>query len=122
MAVIYAFGDSITYGAWDVAGSGRASRLRVWIDAKADKDAEYYCLLYNLGIPGETTRGLVKRFETEIKARDRDSENENAVFIFAFGANDSALLDNEGNFAVSIDEFGSNLAGVIEKAKTISKK
>ncbi|MBU6427091.1 SGNH/GDSL hydrolase family protein [Patescibacteria group bacterium] len=119
MAVIYAFGDSITYGAWDIKNSGWATRLRAYLDDIQEKNPNYYGLFYNLGIPGETTDGLVKRFENETNARER--EGEEAVFIFAFGANDAAFLAAQNKFRVSKEDFWTNLETVIKKALDISK-
>lgn len=120
MAIIYAFGDSITYGAWGVKSSGWATLLRQYLDDLQEKNPDYYCLLYNLGIPGETTVGLLNRFDDETNARGR--EGEEAIFIFAFGANDAAFLASDNKFRVSKDEYEGNLSNILEKADKISKK
>ncbi len=120
MAVIYSFGDSITYGAWGIKSSGWATLLRQHLDELQEKNPDYYALFYNLGIPGETTAGLVKRFENETRARVRETDK--AVFIFAFGANDAAFLPLENKFRVSKEEFEKNLTSVLEKASQISEK
>ena len=120
MAVIYAFGDSITYGAWDIEKSGWAARLRVFLDEKQQKDPSFYGLFYNLGIPGETTEGLIKRFVQETQARGRGGEE--AIFIFAFGANDNAYLVSKERFRVPKETYISNLDEVITKAQVISPK
>ena len=120
MAVIYAFGDSITYGAWDIEKSGWATRLRVFLDEKQQKDPSLYYLLYNLGIPGETTEGLVARFADETEARGRG--NQEVIFIFAFGANDNAYLVSKERFRVPKETYISNLDDVITKAQAISSK
>jgi lysophospholipase L1-like esterase len=120
MAIIYSFGDSITYGAWDVERSGWAARLRQYLDDLQEKNPDYYCLFYNLGIPGETTDGLVKRFENETNARK--SEREEPVFIFAYGANDSAIHSVENKFRVSREAFKDNLKQTIKKASAFSEK
>ena len=118
--IIYAFGDSITYGAWDIKHSGWATRLRQFLDYLQEKNPKYYGLFYNLGIPGETTDGLVKRFENETNARGRKGEQ--ALFIFAFGANDAAFVAAENAFRVSIEQFESNLENILKKAQSISRK
>jgi acyl-CoA thioesterase I len=115
MAVIYCFGDSITYGAWDIKEGGWVTRLRNYFDELQLKDQTKYFLSYNLGIPGETTDGLVKRFEGELNARER--EGEDAIFIFAFGANDSVFLPSKNGFRVSKNRFVSNLETVYDIAK-----
>jgi len=122
MAVIYAFGDSITYGAWGIKNSGWAAQLRRFLDEKQAKDPDFYALFYNLGISGETTNGLIKRFDPELNARKRDGDEGEAIFIFAFGANDAAYLDETKEFRVSIESFRSNLDSVISKATLVSPK
>jgi lysophospholipase L1-like esterase len=42
MAQIFCFGDSITYGAWDVATSGWAQKLRAYLDKKQEEDDRLY--------------------------------------------------------------------------------
>jgi len=120
MAVIYCFGDSITYGEWDIEKSGWVGRLRDHLDDLQLNDHSLYFLAYNLGIPGETTDGLVKRFERELEARERDGEE--VIFIFAFGANDSVFLPSKKGFKVSKERFVLNLQTVIDSAGKISKK
>jgi lysophospholipase L1-like esterase len=122
MAVVYCFGDSITYGAWDIQGSGWVARLRRHLDELQEKDQSLYFLSYNLGIPGETTDGLVKRFQTEYLARAKEDGEEESVFFFAFGANDSVFFKSTNEFRVSKDRFVSNLQKVIDSAKSNSKK
>ena len=121
MSVIYAFGDSITYGEYDELGSGWANRLRLWVDSNQKKNhSNFFRLFYNLGIPGEDTSGLVARFDSELNARAH--ANEEKIFIFAYGANDSAFIFPENKFKLLPEEFATNLILVIEKAKKISEK
>ena len=119
MAVIYLFGDSITYGAWDIEGSGWTARLRKYLDEVQLKDDSKYYLCYNLGIPGETTDGLVGRFDRELSARERLGEE--AVFVFAFGANDSVHVPSMNGFRVPEDRFIRNMKAAIDSARTVSK-
>jgi len=57
-------GDSIVYGAWDEEKHGYVNRLME--DLKENNQVEN---IYGLGIPGETTAGLLKRIDTELKIR-----------------------------------------------------
>ena len=122
MPIIYAFGDSITYGSWDAKFSGWANRLRISMDKKHELDPDFWVLTYNLGIPGEKTSGLLKRFELEFSARIKEDRNEEQIFIFAYGANDSAFIPSQNKHRTSREEFESNLDQVIKKAKAISDK
>ena len=73
------WGDSIAYGAWDSAG-GWADRLRVYLHGREiDSRFEDYYWVYNLGIPGETSSDLAKRFEAELLPRTPH------VALFAIG-------------------------------------
>ncbi|HNV12863.1 MAG TPA: SGNH/GDSL hydrolase family protein [bacterium] len=122
MAQIFCFGDSITYGAWDVAGSGWAQGLRMYLDKKQEEDDGLYFLIYNLGIPGETTDGLINRFLSETKARIREERQEENIFIFAYGANDAAVIPSQNKFRVDIKNFENNLENVIDQAKKFGNK
>ena len=123
MAQIFCFGDSITYGAWDVANSGWAQKLRMYLDKKQEEDDSLYFLTYNLGIPGETTNGLVNRFLSETEARIREDEDlEENIFIFAYGANDSAPIPSQNKFRVNAEDFKNNLKSVTDQAKKIGSK
>ncbi len=106
---ICVFGDSITWGAHDFEKGGWVERLKS------------YCLenhngvnVYNLGIPGNTTEDLLKRFENEAKTR------EPKVVIFAIGINDSLYMQTKGDYNVSLDKFKDNLSKLIEIARTIT--
>lgn len=118
--VIFAFGDSITYGASDFELGGWANRLRLFFDEKMERDENLNVHFYNLGIPGETTEGLTKRFQVEVEARLRpDFEN---AFIFAYGANDSAFLPEQKKFAVEANKFADNLNKATTEAQKYSSK
>lgn len=100
------FGASIAYGAYDLEKGGWANRLRIYLDNK-DYDGE----TYNLGISGDTTRGLLARLEAEASIR-----NPKAI-IFSIGTNDSTLLIKEGQNWVPIEEFENNLRQIFSQAK-----
>ena len=122
MAQIFCFGDSITYGAWDVANSGWAQKLRMYLDKKQEEDDSLYFLTYNLGIPGESTDSLVNRFLPETKARVREEKQEENIFIFAYGANDAAMIPSQNKFRVDAEDFKNNLENVVDQAKKFGNK
>lgn len=119
MAVIFAFGDSITYGSWDTVNGGWCSLLRKHVDQKNAKDPTAYIRLYNLGIPGDTTVEAVERFLPETKARLRDKEGN--VFVFAFGTNDACYIPHTGKFVVPVEQFTQNIELLVSEAKKISQ-
>ncbi len=120
MAVILAFGDSITYGSWSPIHTSWCSLLRAHMDSKFNGDYASYGRVYNLGIGGETTNEAVKRFLPEIQARLRNEEE--VVFIIAYGANDACFDSDKQSFRVPIEEFEQNMQQMVTDAKKISPK
>jgi len=98
MTRILVFGDSITYGNWDREG-GWVQRLRKFLDKRNLTDPDFYCLIYNLGISGNDTENLLKRFEFETEQRLK--EGEETIFIFAIGINDTQFLHSENSLKVA---------------------
>ena len=105
---IFIFGDSITYGAFDPEKGGWVSRLRSYLDNKDDFNAD----VYNLGISGDTTEDLLKRFDVGINRKKP------GMIIFAIGINDSAVysLEKKEN-RVELGKFKENIKTLIEKAR-----
>ena len=85
------FGDSIVWGAADTEKQGWVNRLAIYCSNNLD----YNCFIYNLGIPGETTTGLLKRLELESSARMPTK------IVIAIGTNDARIVkdtrDNRNN-------------------------
>ncbi len=112
MPVICIFGDSITYGAYDRESGGWVGRLRHHIDNSGQEG-----MVYNLGVDGETTNGLLKRLKIEIESRLGSvwRYDEQLTIVFAVGVNDSALRPKR---IISNHEFSEN----IRKLAAISRK
>lgn len=105
------FGDSITYGEYDGVFGGWVDILKRYALQKYNEGSNEL-ILFNLGIGGETTEGLVKRIPHEMKARN--SAEGNVVFL-AYGANDLAF--KEGNHTVNPEQFKANILTSIQVAK-----
>jgi len=114
---ILIFGDSITYGAWDGEG-GWVNRLRVFLDRVQMEKRLDYCLTYNLGVSGDTTHDVLKRFESEANRRLEDEKE--IVTIFSNFC-DPAIV-NKTNPKISEKEFRKNINEIIRKSKKFSKK
>ena len=108
---ILIFGDSITWGAYDLEQGGWATRLRNYFEAK-DNDMD----VYNLGVSGDITADFLERIEVESKSRDPN------LIIFAIGINDAQLIHSTNNLRVSLDEFQQNLAKLLVIAKKFTNK
>lgn len=100
-------GDSIVYGAWDEEKHGYVNRLRE--DLKENKKVEN---VYALGIPGETTAGLLKRLDSELTPRTPDT------IIIGIGINDTIYIKNKQQESINIKEFISNISKIIAIATT----
>lgn len=110
------FGDSITYGEYDGVSGGWVDILKRYA-LRTYNEGGKELILYNLGIGGETTEGLVRRISHEMKARN--SAEGNMVFI-GYGANDLAI--KEGVQAVEPERFKENIITAIHKAKQYAEE
>jgi lysophospholipase L1-like esterase len=120
MAQILVFGDSIAYGAGDEKEGGWVNRLKKVLDKGPFTSPDFYCLVYNLAISGDSLDDLLKRFEFETEQRLK--EGESTVFIFAIGINDSQFIQSQNNLRSSLPEFQNNLRDIIKLAKKYSSK
>lgn len=113
MTHIICFGDSITRGENDKDRGGWVDRLKSFYMKRFLELKDNEVCVFNMGIGGETTDGLLKRFIHEFDTRLlQDGTN---IVTFAYGANDIALLNNENT--VPAERFRSNLIYCIEYAK-----
>jgi len=106
---ICVFGASITWGASDVEKGGWVQRLRTFVEStKEDVD------IYNLGVSGDTTDDLLKRFKVECEARKPEK-----IFkiIFGIGTNDSQYILTKKHPKTTIEKFEENLETLISQAK-----
>ncbi|MET3035757.1 GDSL-type esterase/lipase family protein [Chryseobacterium sp. NRRL B-14859] len=110
------FGDSITYGEYDGVFGGWVDILKRYALQKFHEGNGDELILFNLGIGGETTEGLLKRLPHELEARN--SEDGNLVFL-SYGANDLAV--KEGIKVVDPEKFKNNIITAVKQAKQFSK-
>lgn len=110
--IMFAFGDSITYGMWEEHG-GWTERLRRKIAQRNITDDSFRCLLYNLGIPGDTAESLRQRMSGELTTRVR--EEFETVIVIGVGINDSALENNQARYTPNA--FRENITSLINVAR-----
>jgi acyl-CoA thioesterase I len=108
---IVIFGDSISWGAWDMEKGGWVNRL--WFQVAKRKES--YVQIYNQSIDGGTTETILKRFESEAEMREADA------LVFQTGENDAACLHEPNKFLVPPEKFKENLNEIIRKAKKITE-
>ena len=114
------FGASTTWGAWDLKG-GWVQRLRTSLDSKYLKSSSsdlYF--VYNLGISGDTTEDIIKRFDFELIQRNKET-NKN-IIILAIGTTDSVWDNNLNRLKTPREKLKSNISKLINKAKKYSDK
>jgi|SRR3989338_3362701 len=114
MKTILIFGDSIVYGASDEEKGGWINRLRLFLESNQDIE------VYNLGICGDNTKLVLKRFENEVNARWGQDDRE-LIIIFSVGANDTQYVKDMGN-RIKIGSFEKNIRLLKEKAEKYTKK
>jgi acyl-CoA thioesterase I len=111
MQAILCFGDSITFGKGDIAKRGWCGRLQASFENDADNR-----FVYNLGIPGDTTIGLLERLEIEACARARTKyDDDRSCTLIAIGTNDARL--NGGVPETPIEAFSKNIDAILTIAK-----
>lgn len=106
MQTLSIFGDSIVWGESDIINGGWVNHLRRYL-----VERNIILGLYNLGIDGDTSKGLFKRFDNEISIRATTN------IIIAVGINDSAYRKVLTNNETSPTEFANNIKALIKKAK-----
>ncbi|PIF46407.1 lysophospholipase L1-like esterase [Chryseobacterium sp. 52] len=108
------FGDSITYGEYDGVFGGWVDILKRYA-LQQFHEGSNELILFNLGIGGETTEGLLKRMPYEMAARN--SPDRNIIFI-GYGAND--LVVKSGNQLISPVQFRENIKTAVQQAQQYS--
>lgn len=120
MTNILVFGTSTTYGLWDIEG-GWVQRLRKFLDEKMiNSDYKHDYLIYNLGIGGDKSADILKRFVPETEGR-LDDESKN-IMLFHLGINDCIYNNQLRKIEVSSAQFRQNYSKLIALAKKYSKK
>jgi lysophospholipase L1-like esterase len=116
MVKILVFGDSIVWGAFDLEKGGWVERLKTYFlkDYK-----EKGIGVYNFGISGDDTRGLLFRLEKQIKIIGK-IEPEDYILLFSIGTNDFRYIDSKDNVVVPKEEFEENLRKIIAISKKYS--
>ncbi len=107
---ILCFGDSITYGESDPVHGGWADRIKRDFQLQFENATRQKIVLYNLGVGGETSDGLVKRFKAELTARR--IKGQPAFVLFSYGAND--IVIHKKTNIVPLKYFLANIASCID--------
>lgn len=116
---VLVYGASITQGFYDTEG-GWVQRLRKHYDELFLKDtSKDQPTIFNLGISGDNTDRLLRRFETETQARKFPRED--FAFIFMIGTN-NAWVRGDGRQNSTPENYRRELEELISKARQYSDK
>lgn len=117
------FGDSITQGYWDTGG-GWVERVRKHYDSLqvADLDGRTEPTVFNLGISGDNSAGILKRIVSETAARTFHGDL--PAVVIQIGTNDASTdsLAAEESVSVPIEQYEQNLRDILQKIKPLSSK
>ena len=105
------FGDSITQAAY--AKTGWVELLKQFLEEKYQND---FINVFNLGVGGNTSENLLKRFENEAFNRKPTD------LVFEIGNNDSGYFGAPVKPITEESKFVLNLEELIRKAKKFSQK
>ena len=100
-------GDSLTNGAGDVSHLGWPGRI-----CAAAESTDRKVTHYNLGIRGESSSDILKRWEAEVAPRFRNQSDRRLVF--AFGNNDTRMTDSGIN--VTVQDSVANARTILSRA------
>jgi lysophospholipase L1-like esterase len=90
------------------------------LDAKTITNPRiFYCKIYNLGISGDTTENLLKRFEFEAKQRIREKI---VIIIFEIGINDSLFFKDKKKLTTPPKIFRRNIQKLIKLSRKFTDK
>jgi len=103
------FGDSVVQAAY--VKRGWVDLLREYLEKKYQGE---FVNVFNLGVGGNTTADMLKRFPSEATARIPTS------IIFGVGVNDSGYYQTPDRPVVEPAQFRSNLEKLIEAAQKFS--
>ena len=119
----YFFGDSLTLGVGDPQALGWVGRVMRALgargpDGRADTpEGELPATFYNLGVRGDTSGGIARRFRAELDARRPDGVAPRMVF--AFGVNDARTLYPGGPSLLLADETRSYARAIFTGAQAL---
>lgn len=104
------FGDSIVQGFWAING-GWVDRIRKHFDSIALQDLKNNKQpeVYNLGVDGDTTKGLLSRIENETKTRKWPGDQ--LTVVISIGIND--YISKPYIEGIDVGEYRDNLEKII---------
>lgn len=118
MVKILVFGDSITWGAFDLEKGGWVERLKTEF-LKTYK--EEGISIYNLGISSNDSKGVLHQLEADI-SKFKVIEPENLTILFSIGSNDPRYIKTKDQVVIPIEEFKKNIKEIINISRKHTQK
>ena len=116
---ILVFGDSIAEGQWDTQG-GWVERLRHDVTLLHLTNPSHDTHLLNLSIGGNTTREVIDRLQSEVRARTYWLPPSEVALVFAVGVNDT-VASADGRPALTIAEYGRQVRELHDAAAKLAE-
>lgn len=113
MKTILIFGASTAHGVGGEHG-GWANRVKA---DYTNPNASEWCMVYELGIPGNTARDVADRFEAETLARLPKKDPKQTFILFSAGTNDSRAIDEPNKYIHTPDEYATNVQAFIQLSR-----
>ncbi len=114
---ILVFGNSITFGSGVAPGNGWADKLKFYFEPKGTHN-----VLYNLGIPGNSSTELLARIQNELGTRIQYIFPDNKfIVLIAIGTNDSRGLGNPENIQTKPEKYKDNVERIVNLVKSHTK-
>lgn len=116
---IFIFGDSLVIG----RGIGFEKSWPVFLSRSISTEDQRNIIIFNLGIPGNTSGDVAKRIDLELKLRTKKSSNKDPnTIIIQIGINDAKNIKSVGNTQTNLFQFSKNINNIIRSAKKYSKR
>ncbi len=108
---IVVIGASSVFGRIDPKGGGFVGRLKTW----HENNEPNYNAVYNLGISGDTTTGMLSRLLPEAGARNPD------LMILSLGTNDASRIGSlTSPHATTLNEFERKVKKLIQQSQSLT--
>lgn len=114
---VLVFGASITQGFYDTRGGWVARLWEHYVKLLLDGGRDI--TVFNLGISGNGSDRLLKRFQNETEARKFPGED--FAFVFSIGTNNSWVRADGGQVSTP-EKFDNDIRAIIAKAREYSDK
>jgi len=119
---IIVFGDSITFGAWDMECAGWVNRMRLAIDNDKSIISAH---VFNMGISGQIVSEITGRIDDECGRRVLEEANN--VVVLSAGINDTQLIPSDASsrelkLRTGREQFRNDVTELIRRAKRYTDK